>query len=219
TPRVDPRARARARRRRMDRGAARGSRPLPRERLGLEPVLLDDQVPVAAVDDPLHVDLLVPGLDEEPVVARANLLVVVQRDPHLLEAALVAAFAHPFRVRPGLEAPMHLRDALVHLAEELLVLLDACCPVHPPSRSYPRRTRISGWSATRMPRSCGRSTRPRSRRSARWRSRRRKPSPRLSPRGSSRASVGRSRPSTSGVRCSVRWRRRCFRAPTTLRRP
>jgi hypothetical protein len=31
---------------------------------------------------------------------------------------------------------VHLRDALVHIAKELLVLLDALLPVHPAAREW-----------------------------------------------------------------------------------
>ena len=100
----------------------------------LELELLDDDEVVVHAHDLLDVELLVARPDHEPIAVGANLLVLLDRDAYLLEARLVAAFADPFGIRTG-EVGLQVRDALVHLAEQLLVLDDPFFPVHDPERS------------------------------------------------------------------------------------
>jgi hypothetical protein len=73
------------------------------------------------------------------VAVAPDLAVLLERDHDLLEARLVAALADPLGIRAGLVARVHLRDALVHLAEELLVFLDPLFPAHPRSQMLTRQ--------------------------------------------------------------------------------
>jgi trehalose 6-phosphate synthase len=111
-------------------------RPLPRERF-LELELLDDDELAVLAHDALDVRLLVARRDHEPVAVSADLLVVLRRDVHLLEAGLVAALTDPLGIRVG-EVALQVRDALVHLSEQLLVLDDPLLPVHAPSTMLSR---------------------------------------------------------------------------------
>ena len=82
-----------------------------RASVSLEGELLDDDEAVVLTHDLLDVGLLVAGHDHEPVAVGADLLVVLDRDGHFLEAGLVAALADPFGILDRKRTPACPRHA------------------------------------------------------------------------------------------------------------
>src|SRR5262249_49914260 len=87
--------------------------------------LLDDEVVLALLDDPLDVGALVSRHEREAVDVPAQLLVVAAAHAEALDAGGVAAFAADLEGLRAAQLVVELVDPLVHLAEERLVDADS----------------------------------------------------------------------------------------------
>lgn len=79
--------------------------------------LVDNHVPIVAVNDALEVRVLVPGLHDEVVGKASNPFVFLARQSDRLETGLLSTLAQEFNgSRTG-----DFRDAFIHLAEERFI--------------------------------------------------------------------------------------------------
>src|SRR3954452_2849762 len=85
-------------------------------------VLLDDEEPGSALDHVFDVGDLVPGDDHEQRWIPPHTFVLLKRDVNLLDAGVVAAFAHNSkRLNRAPEASAHALDLFVARAKESLI--------------------------------------------------------------------------------------------------